>query len=69
MTEPTPEVTPQPEDKAAEKPRQSAWDRAHEVMVDELNLTKDHAEKILQKLEVRGILVTHENRKSGIGGL
>jgi len=68
MTEPNPEVDPQPEEKPAKTP-QSAKDRAIEIMKEELNLTVDHAERILQQLERRGILVHHDKAKSGIGGL
>jgi hypothetical protein len=47
----------------------SAKERAIEIMKEELNLTVDHAERILQQLERRGILVHHDASKSGIGGL
>lgn len=47
----------------------SAKERAIEIMKEELNLTVDHAERILQQLERRGVLVHHDTSKSGIGGL
>lgn len=47
----------------------SAKERAIEILHEELNLTVDHAEKILQQLERRGVLVHHDPAKSGIGGL
>lgn len=59
----TPSEAPVP----AKKP--TAWERAIEIMSQELNLTVDHAERILQQLERRGVLVHHDTSKSGIGGL
>lgn len=47
----------------------SAKERAIEIMKEELNLTVDHAERILQQLERRGVLVHHDTSKSGIGEL
>jgi predicted transcriptional regulator len=69
MTESNPEVTEQAEVQPPVKPQLSAKDRAIEILHEELNLTKDHAEKILQQLERRGVLVHHDTAKSGIGGM
>lgn len=66
-----PDVQPDPsaEETVTDRTSPSAKEKAKEILVHELNLGFAHAEKIIQQLERRGILLVHEVTKSGVGGL